>query len=148
MLFSLLKTHTCAHTHTHTEQKEEASTQKQHFLLLTRNTVAAVFHLNEFLKPLRSPLLRGERRKSAKKKYSRLPNQLMCQEGERTKWSDKKKSGASLAYSSQGKGQTDREKGGFQTSLAQKSSLVHSSLNRPELFCLRGWLCIKDCQLL
>lgn len=35
--------------HTHRERERERETHTQHFLLLTRNTVEAVFHLNEFL---------------------------------------------------------------------------------------------------
>lgn len=81
------------------------------------NTVAAVFHLNEFLNLFAPSPLAAAFAVEDRKWRRRLPNRLMCQEGEGTKWSDKK--------------ETKREEKlrngfGFQTWLPQKSSLVHS----------------------
>lgn len=131
--------HTLKHTHTHMQTERETHTQ--HFLL-TRNTVVAVFHLNEFLNLfVPSPLVKdGNRRR-------RLPNQLMCQEGERTKWRDKKKSAPSLARSHTQAAGKDGERGDLVSKLDFHRShlwcIHYSSLNRPELLCLYGWLCIK-----
>lgn len=119
-----------SHSQIRTHTKKETETHMLHFLFHTRNTVAAVFHLNEFLNLfVPSPL-------AAASWWKMETEGAGCQ----VNWCVRRERGQngvikrkafppshSLTYTHTGSRKRQRERGsGFQTWLQQKSSLVHS----------------------
>lgn len=142
-----LATHiTLPNTHTHSEKERETHTQ--HFLLLTRNTVAAVFHLNEFLNLfVPSPLAAASWWKTETEGVGCQIN--WCVRRERGQNGVIKRKAFLPSHTDAHRQQEKTERGGSasQTWLPQKSSPVHSLFfTQPSRAALPlGWLCIKNC---